>query len=215
MKLVLADDHQIVRAGLRKLIESYPDITIAGEAATGREAVEMVRSHRPDIIIMDISMPELNGLEAARQIRRDFPDTKIIILTMHHRCQYIRDLLKVGISGYVLKQDIVHDLISAIEASQKGGIYLSPQVSSVLVGDYISEKKEGYSDALGLLSPREREILQLIAEGKTTKEIAIHLHISPKTVESTRRRIMQKTKLFTVAELTRLAIAEGLTSEAY
>jgi len=215
MKLVLADDHQIVRAGLRKLVEEHPDLMVVGEAATGREAIEQVRTHRPDIVIMDISMPDLNGLEATRQIRRDWPDTKIIILTMHHRCQYIRDLLKAGISGYVLKQDIVSDLMNAITASQKSGIYMSPQVSGVLVGDYIGEKKEEYSDATNLLSSREREILQLIAEGKSTKEIAVHLHISPKTVESTRLRIMQKLNLFTVAELTRFAIAEGVTSEEF
>lgn len=211
MKLVLADDHEIVRAGLRNIIENSSDMTVIGEAATGRQALELVRTQKPDIVIMDISMPDLNGLEATRQIHRDFPGTRVIILTMHHKSQYIKDLLKAGISGYVLKEDIVSDIMAAIATSEKGGVYLSPKISGILVEDYISDDHCASTNTINVLAAREREILQLIAEGKTTKEIAIHLCISPKTVESTRRRIMQKLNLFTVAELTRYAISEGVT----
>lgn len=213
MRLVLADDHEIVRAGLCKLIESNPDMKVVGEASTGRQAIELVRTQNPDVVIMDVSMPDLNGLEAARQIRRDFSGTRVIILTMHHKSQYIKDLLKAGISGYVLKQDIVSDLMAAIVASGKGEVYLSPKISGLLVADYVSDTPRDPSNTTNVLASREREILQLIAEGKTTKEIAAHLCISPKTVESTRRRIMQKLNLFTIAELTRYAIAEGIIAE--
>lgn len=212
IKILLVDDHEIVRYGLRGLIEEQSDMEVVGEAENGRHAINLARQLKPDIVIMDISMPDMNGFEATRQIRREIPNTKIIVLSMHHRRQFVIDMLNAGVSGYLLKTKVHDDLIRAIKAAVANEVYLSSKVTSMMARDYVSNLSASDRLAPAVLTPRERELLQLISEGKSTKESALHLHVSIKTIESTRRQIMQKLDIDNVAELTKYAISEGITS---
>jgi len=215
-RIILADDHEIVRRGLRAIIEEQPETEIVAEATNGREALEQVGRLRPHIVVMDISMPDLNGLEATRKIKKDYPEVKVIALSMHRKRQFVIDMLKAGVSGYVLKADVSHDLIHALEAALNNRAYLSPQIADVVAEDYVrGTLPEAQENASTVLTARQREILQLIAEGKATKEIALHLKVSVKTIESTRQRIMAKLNIDNTAALVKYAISEGLTTLDY
>lgn len=213
IKILLAENHKIFREGLRSLIEKQSDMEVVAEAEEGRTAVRLVRELLPDVVIMDISMPDLNGMEAARQITHEFGDVRIVALSMHSDSLFVTEMLKSGASGYLLKDCAFEELALAIRAVVAGKTYLSPSISSVVVDDYLhrSPKKTDFS-GLDVLTNREREVLQLLAEGKSTKQIALKLHISGKTVETHRRQIMNKLDIHTVAELTKYAIRKGLTS---
>lgn len=212
IKILLADDHIITRQGLRSLLETQSDIEVVAEAQDGRTAVRLTRQLLPDIVIMDVSMPDLNGIEATHQIISDFKNIKVIALSMHSDTLYVAEMLKNGASGYLLKDCAFDELIQAIRIVITGKTYLSPAISGVVVDDYLHRLSKSESSSADVLTDREREVLQLMAEGKSTKQIARHLYISTKTVETHRRQIMNKLNLHSVAELTKYAIKKGLTS---
>lgn len=205
IRVVLADDHVLVRQGLRSLLEREK-FQVVAEASDGQELIRLADTHHPDIAVLDISMPTLNGIEAARELARSSPQTKVILLTQHEEEQYIHEALEVGVKGYVLKSQVASDLVHAIQQVSRGGIYLSPGVSRAVVDAYRS-KSERPSDPL---SGRERQVLQLIAEGKSTKDVASLLGISVKTAESHRSRLMQKLDIHETASLVRYAVRRGL-----
>jgi DNA-binding NarL/FixJ family response regulator len=212
-RVLLAEDHTIVRKGLRSLLETQAGIEVIGEAEDGREAVVQVEQQRPDIVLMDITMPGLNGLEATRQIKKRFPEVKVLILTVHSDEEYIRQILRAGASGYLVKQAAPHELISAIEAIQRGESYLSPSVSKKVVQEYVQHATgSAEEDSCERLTDREREVLQLIAEGNSTRDIAELLHTSVKTAETHRARLMGKLDIHSTAELTQYAIRKGVIS---
>jgi DNA-binding NarL/FixJ family response regulator len=211
IKVLIADDHQIMREGLRSMLEQEHDIQVLGEAEDGRMIQRLARELLPDVIIMDVAMPDLNGIEATRQIVAEFPKVKIIALSMHDDRRFVLNMLKAGAVGYMLKDCAFKDLAKAIRVVMSHKIYLSHEVADIVVKDYLSSPQHGESSAFHLLSPREREVLQLIAEGKTSALIGESLHISVKTVETHRQQIMVKLKIRSVAELTKYAIREGLT----
>ncbi len=211
-RVLLADDHKIVRDGLRVLIGRCDDMEVVAEAETGREAVRLSRKHLPEVVIMDISMPDLNGIDATRQILAEVKGVKVIALSMHSDKQYVDGMLRAGVSGYLLKDCAADELIQCIHIVLSGRICLSPGITGILVNEYLQPTKDQVLAAQTELSDREREVLQLIAEGHSTKDIAQSLHISIKTVESHRKNIMEKANLHTVAELTKYAIRHGLTS---
>jgi len=212
IKILLAEDHKITRQGLRSLLEKQPDMKVVAEAEDGRTAVSLVRELLPDVVIMDVTMPELNGVEATRQIIGEHENVKIIALSMHSDTLFVSEMLKSGASGYLLKDCAFEELARAIRTVIAGETYLSPAISGVVVDDYLYRlSKAGFSDS-DVLTDREREVLQLLSEGKSTKQIALKLHISVKTVETHRRQIMNKLDIHTVAELTKYAIRKGLTS---
>jgi DNA-binding NarL/FixJ family response regulator len=212
IKVLIADDHQIVREGLRALLEKEIDIRVLGEAEDGRMVLRMARELQPDVIIMDVAMPDLNGIEATRQIVGELPGVKIIALSMHDDRRFVLNMLKAGAAGYMLKDCAFKDLAKAIRVVMSHKTFLSPEVADIVVKDYLSTTQTAESSAFNQLSPREREVLQLLAEGKTSALIAESLHISIKTVETHRQQIMVKLKIRSVAELTKYAIREGLTS---
>jgi len=211
-KVLIADDHQIMREGLRALLEKEIDIQVLGEAEDGRMIQRMARELQPDVIIMDVAMPDLNGIEATRQIAAELPGIKIIALSMHDDRRFVLNMLKAGASGYMLKDCAFKDLAKAIRVVMSHKTYLSPEVADIVVKDYLSTTQPIEASAFNLLSPREREVLQLIAEGKTSALIGERLNISIKTVETHRQNLMLKLKVRSVAELTKYAIREGLTS---
>ncbi len=212
IRILLADDHKITRQGLRSLLEKQQDMEVVGEAEDGRTTVSLVRELSPSVVIMDVTMPDLNGVEATRQIVGQSPDVKIIALSMHSDTLFVTEMLRSGASGYLLKDCAFEELARAIHAVVAGKTYLSPSVSGVVVDDYLHRlSKADFSDSQ-VLTDREREVLQLLAEGKSTKRIALKLHISVKTVETHRRQMMNKLDIHTVAELTKYAIRKGLTS---
>ncbi|HEV7165200.1 MAG: response regulator [Gammaproteobacteria bacterium] len=206
MKILIADDHTLVRAGLTSLIARLPDIQVVGEAADGREALRMVRDLTPDIVLMDISMPGLNGLEAAERIHGIHPKTKIIILSMHANEEYVAQALKAGASGYLLKDAATSELEMALKSVSMGQFYLSPAISRQVVDNFL----HGGPTGVDVLTPRQREILQLIAEGKSTRDIAETLHLSVKTVETHRAQLMERLDIHDVAGLIRYALRKGL-----
>ena len=210
IRIVLADDHAIVRHGLSRSFQSETDIDVVGQARDGHTAVEIVRELSPDIVVMDIGMPDLNGVEATRQIVKEMSRVKIIGLSMHSGDKYVREMFRAGASGYLLKDCPFEELVDAIKTVADGKTYVSPSIGEMVVKDYISKDGEQES-AFSVLSQREREVLQLLVEGKTTKQAAKRLHISPKTVEAHRLRIMNKLDIDNVAQLTKYAIQEGLT----
>ncbi|MGO8762966.1 MAG: response regulator [Desulfobaccales bacterium] len=212
IKVLVADDHQIMREGLRAMLEKEHDIVVLGEAEDGRMIERMARELAPDVIIMDVAMPDLNGIEATRQIVAELPGVKIIALSMHDDRRFVLNMLKAGAAGYMLKDSAFTDLAKAIRVVMSGKTYLSHEVTDIVVKDYVSSSQPAESSAFHLLSPREREVLQLLAEGKTSALIGERLHISVKTVETHRQQIMVKLKIRSVAELTKYAIREGLTS---
>ena len=210
-RIVLADDHQLMRAGLRSLLAREPHLEVVGEASDGREAVELVTQSGPDLVIMDIGMPNLNGIEATRQIRETVPRTRVIALSMHANAQFVGRMLEAGASGYLLKDAAFEELVEAVRSVLAGQTYLSRAITGVVVGDYVRRLASSPYVEAPQLTPREREIGQLLAEGRVTKEIAYSLNISVKTVETHRQHIMKKLKIGSIAELTKYAIREGLT----
>jgi DNA-binding NarL/FixJ family response regulator len=212
LKILLAEDHHIIRQGLKALLEAQADFEIVAEADDGRSAVKLARKYSPDIIIMDVSMPELNGIDATRQILMEISGAKVIALSMHSDKRFINGMLEAGVSGYLLKNCVAAELISAIRSVMKGRKYLSPQILGTVVEGYLVHLSMDKVQMESPLSTREREIVQLVAEGKDSRQIAESLHISSKTVESHRRRIMDKLEIHSVAELTKFAIRQGLTS---
>jgi DNA-binding NarL/FixJ family response regulator len=212
IRILLADDHEIVRQGLRSLLEKEPDLEVVGEAEDGRKVLGLVRQLLPDVVVMDISMPNLNGADATRQIVRGFPKVKVIGLSIHSRRAFVADMLKAGASGYVLKECPVDELIEAIRIVAAGDKHLSPKVAGVVVSDYVKHLSGSTESPLETLTAREREVLQLISEGKNTKHIALELHVSTKTIEASRRKIMEKLHAHSIAELVKIAILGGLTS---
>ncbi|MBN1972743.1 MAG: response regulator transcription factor [Sedimentisphaerales bacterium] len=210
IKIILADDHTMLRQGLSRSFEQEEDITVVGQAQDGYSAIDLVRELLPDIVIMDIGMPGLNGIETTWRIVKDYPGVKIIGLSMHSSDKYVREMFKAGASGYLLKNCSFEELVEAIRAVMAGKTYISPAIGDMIIKEYAGKEGEGKT-AFSLLSQREREVLQLLAEGKTTKQIAQKLHISPKTVEAHRLRIMDKLHIDNIAQLTKFAIQEGLT----
>lgn len=211
IKIFLADDHTIVRQGLAKLLEAEPHIKVVGEAQDGREAVNKVPKINPDIVIMDIAMPLLNGIEATRQIKKLSPQTKIIILSMHSHDRYISELISLGASGYLLKDSTGVEIIKAVSAAMKGDVYLSPSISRRVIDDYLTLKKtSSREDLYAKLSNREREVFQMIAEGHSTKKIADILFVSASTVKTHRANIMEKLQLKNISQLIQFAIRLGI-----
>ncbi|MBU2498133.1 MAG: response regulator transcription factor [Proteobacteria bacterium] len=211
IRIILADDHKITREGLTTMLKAQSDMEVIGEAETGRSIIKLAKELEPDIIIMDITMPDLNGIEATRRIRSLSEEIKVIGLSMHSDKRFVKGMFEAGASGYLLKDCAFEELVRAVRAVADGLAYLSPAVTSLVLEDFLKQPAGGYSE-ISLLTPRETEILQLIVEGRSTKEVAYDLGISVKTVESHRRRIMEKLGIHNIAELTKLAIKEGLTS---
>jgi DNA-binding NarL/FixJ family response regulator len=211
-RVIVADDHGIMREGLCALIRGLKDMEVVGEAPDGRTAARLARDLSPDLVIMDISMPDLNGIDATRQILHDNPDVKIIALSMHADKRFIAEMFKAGASGYLLKDAAFEELQRAIETVLTNRTYLCSRIAGLVVKDYAEGKPQAKPAGSSELTPRERETLQLFAEGNTTKQIAVRLHVSVKTVETHRRNIMQKLHTDSIAELTKYAIREGLTS---
>ena len=208
ISVLVADDHALMREGLVELLKKYTDITVVATAANGREAVQLVREHRPQVAIFDISMPELNGIDATRELAQQAPGVRVLILSMHAGAQHIMQALAAGAHGYLLKQSASEEVAGAVRVVAAGRRYLSPEVSGVLV------KQRGRPPVVGLLetlSSRERQIMQLVAEGRSSTAIGLDLHLSPKTVDTYRSRLMQKLRVKDVSALIKLAILHGLT----
>ena len=210
-RILLADDHKIVREGLRALLEKEPDIDVIAEAENGRMAIHLVRELSPDVVILDIAMPDLNGIEAARRIVGEYPRVKVIALSMHSDRRFVLEMLKAGASGYLLKDCAFEELPRAIRAVVANERYLCTKIAGVVLDDYVNQVSVGESSPSSVLSNREREVLQLVAEGRNTKEIALNLSVSVKTIETHRQNIMRKLDMYSVAELTKYAVREGLT----
>lgn len=206
IKVLLADDHTIVRQGLKLILAAQADFEVIGEASDGRTAAELAAKLRPDIVLMDVQMPELNGIEATRRMVEANPRIRVLVLSMHKEALYVREVLKAGARGYILKDAIDTELLSAMRSVARGDGYISPAVSGALLTDY----REQSSNPLDTLSTREREVLQLIAEGKTNKEIATKLNLSVYTVDSHRGKVMEKLNLHSAGELVRFALKNGL-----
>ncbi len=212
MRILIADDHGIVRQGLRALLEEEGGFEIVGEAEDGSEVVELAAKLRPDVIIIDVSMPKVNGIEATRLIIEKTPSAKIVALSTYSKRSFVAEMLKAGALGYVLKSYLFDELIRAIHTVADNKHYLSPQITDVLIEDYMDQSSEAAGADSKKLTDRERRMLQLLADGQSTKEIAFSLNISPKTADANRRQIMKKLGIFSIAELTKYAIREGLTS---
>ena len=211
LRILLADDHTVVRQGLRKVLEERPDWEVVAEAGDGREAVRQAEELEPDVAILDITMPLLNGVEATRQIVRRSPSTRVLVLTMHSDEAYVNQTLQAGATGYLLKESADVDLIQAVSAVSQGKSFFSPAIARVMLDDYVRQLADkGITDRYESLSEREREIFQLIAEGKANKEIAAILAISPSTVETHRARIMEKLDLHSAAEIVLYAVRKGV-----
>ena len=212
IQILLADDHKITRDGLKALLENPKNMTVIGEAENGRKAVRLALELQPDVIVMDINMPELNGIEATRQIKAELPEAKIIALSMYSDKRYVVGMLKAGVSGYLLKNCAFDELVSAISAVVKNQNYMSPKIADTVMKGYANILESSDISPASQLTAREREVLQLIAEGLKTKDIATRIHVSIKTVETHRQQMMRKLNAKSVAELTKIALREGLTS---
>jgi two-component system response regulator NreC len=206
IRILLVDDHAVVRHGFRMILEAQPDMEIAGEAGNGREAVRLAEELKPDIVVMDVAMPELNGIEATRRLGASLPHTRVVALSMHKDSVYVREILRAGARGYLLKDSPPADLLSAIRSVASGQSYLSPAVSNAVLDDY----RRHVTNPIDLLTTREREVLQMLAEGKTNKEIAGVLNLSVYTVDAHRGRIMEKLNLHSINDLVRFAVRNGL-----
>ncbi len=206
IRILLADDHALVRQGFRMILSAQPDMEIVGEAGNGREVVALAEKLKPDVVLMDVTMPDLNGIEATRRVADSVPRVRVLALSMHKDSVYVREILRAGARGYLLKDSVDSDLLAAVRAVAKGEGYLSPSVSDAVLTDY----RRHVSDPLDLLTSREREVLQMIAEGKTNKEIASSLKLSVYTVEAHRGRVMEKLNLHSAGELVRFALRNGL-----
>lgn len=213
-RIILADDHALVRAGIRELLKKIPDTEVVGEASNGREALEMIGKLAPDLVLLDIGMKELNGIEVAARITKDFPKVKTLILSMHANEEYVLRALRAGARGYMLKDSAIAELKLAIDFVRGGKTYLSPSISHSVIDSYLNRTAApGKPNHLDQLTPRQREILQLIAEGRSTKEIAGDLNLSAKTVESHRSQLMERLEMYDVASLVRYAMRTGLIQE--
>lgn len=212
IRILLADDHKIMRAGLRSLLENEPGMDVVDEAENGLRTVQLARELSPDVVVMDISMPGLNGIEATRKILSELPGVKVVALSMHLDEQFVAGMLAAGASGYLLKDCAAEELCNAIRAVVANQTYLSPGVASIVVKDYRSHLSTTDVSPSPILTAREREVLQLVAEGKTSKEIASLLNVAVKTVEAHRQQIMDKLDIRSVAELTKYAVRKGITS---
>ena len=210
IRIVLADDHTLLRDGIRSLLEDQPDMVVIGEAEDGRGVVQLTADLKPDVVLMDIAMPLLNGLEATRQIKRDRPQARVLVLTMHDNEEYVRQVLLAGASGYVLKRAAASELVAAIRAVHKGEAVLSPAITRLVLEDYLRSDGSKPEPSAGELTPREREILQLIAEGYTSREIAEMLSLSVKTVQAHRTSLMQKLDLHDRGDLIKYAIQKKI-----
>jgi two-component system, NarL family, response regulator NreC len=211
VRILLADDHNILRDGMRLLLERQPGFTVVGEAADGREIIEMARDQQPDVVVMDIAMPNMNGIEATRRIVEKQPGTGVVILSMHYDESYVIRSLKAGARAYLLKDALKTELIAAIRAVAEGRSFFSPKISRILQEDYVEALgRKGADDSYELLTDREREILQLVAEGRTNKEIAVALNVSLYTVDTHRTHILQKLNLHSVPELILYAVRKGI-----
>ena len=206
IRILLAYDHAVVRQGFRMILSSHPDLEIVGEAGNGREAVELAATLRPDVVVMDVAMPELNGIEATRRLTAENPHIRVVALSMHKDSVYVREILRAGARGYLLKDSVAADLVSAVRAVAAGEGYLSPAVSDAVLDDY----RRHVTNPIDLLTSREREVLQMLAEGKTNKEIAGVLNLSVYTVDAHRGRIMEKLNVHSINELVRFAVRNGL-----
>ncbi len=211
-RIVLADDHKIMREGLRSLLATAPGLEVVGEADNGRTAVQLARRLSPDVVVMDVAMPDLNGVEATRMIRSEVPHVKVIALSLHAERRFVTRMLRAGASGYLLKGCAFQELVDAIRVVMAKQTYLSPAIATIVAEECVQSPTAGESSTFSLLTPREREVLQLVAEGNSTKDIASGLHVSVKTVETHRSRVMAKLRIRSIAELTKYAISEGLTS---
>lgn len=211
IKILLADDHAILRDGLNRAFQSESDFEVVGQAGDGLTAIKMVQNLSPHVVVMDIGMPELNGIETTRIIRKDYPSVKVIGLSMHSNDKYVREMFRAGASGYLLKNSPFEELIKAVRTVVGGQTYVSPSIGDLVIQNFIG-KPEDEKSAYSVLSQREREVLQQFAEGKTTKQVAMCLHISPKTVEAHRLNLMGKLGIDNIAQLTKYAIQEGLTA---
>jgi DNA-binding NarL/FixJ family response regulator len=215
IRVLIVDDHQIVRDGLKAMLAREMDIEVVGEAENGREAISLARRITPDVVVVDIGMRELNGIDATRQLGEEVPTAHVVALSMHCDRRYIADMLAAGACAYLVKDSAFDELAKAIRSASEGRRYLSPEIADVVLEDYIARMSDDAplrTTAKGrALSPREREVLQLIAEGKSTKEVASELHLSVKTIETHRRQIMDKLGIFNIAGLIRFAVREGLT----
>jgi DNA-binding NarL/FixJ family response regulator len=208
--VLLADDHKILRQGLRTLLEQEKDIQVVGEADNGRSSVKLTSELAPDVVIMDVAMPDLNGIDATRRINEADPRTRVLALSMHSDGRYVRGMLQAGARGYILKDCAAEELTHAIRTVMAGRVYVSPGVTGAIVNDYVRQLTA--ADGPPTLTHREREVLQLLAEGGSTANIAAGLHLSVKTIETHRKRIMDKLDLRSIAELTKYAIREGITT---
>jgi len=206
IRILLADDHAVVRQGFRLILAQHPDMEVVGEASNGREALALAHQLKPDVVVIDIAMPELNGVEATRLIRQECPECSVLVLSMHKDAPYVRETLRAGAKGYLLKDAIDGELVNAVRAVARGEGFLSPQVSATVLADY----QKHVADPLDLITPRERQLLQMLAEGKTSKDIASELKISVYTVDAHRSRIMKKLQLRSIGDLVRFAIQRGL-----
>ena len=206
IRILLADDHAVVRQGFKMILDAQADMEIVGEAANGRQAVDLAEQLRPDVVVMDGSMPELNGIEATRRLASSLPRARVVALSMHKDSVYVREILRAGARGYLLKDSGAADLVAAIRAVASGESYLSPAVSNAVLDDY----RRHATNPIDLLTSREREVLQMLAEGKTNKEIAGVLNLSVYTVDAHRGRIMEKLNLHSIGELVRFAVRNGL-----
>jgi DNA-binding NarL/FixJ family response regulator len=212
IRVLLADDHTLVRAGIRALLEKVPGLEVAGEAGDGREVLDLIKMHQPDVVLMDITMPNLNGLQALARITRDFPKVRVIILSMHHNDEYVWQALKAGASGYLLKKSATAELETALQRVVRGEVYLSREISTGFTRKFPLEQIARSHSPLEQLTSRQREILQMLAEGQTTKAIASVLSVSDKTVEYHRARLMASLNIFDVPGLVRFAMRTGLIS---
>jgi two-component system, NarL family, response regulator NreC len=206
IRILLADDHAVVRQGFKMILQAQPDMEIVAEAGNGREAVDLTGKFKPDVVVMDVAMPELNGIEATRRISGAEPHVRVVALSMHKDSVYVREVLRAGARGYLLKDSGADDLVSAVRAVARGEGYLSPAVSDAVLDDY----RRHVTNPVDLLTSREREVLQMLAEGKTNKEIATILNLSVYTVDAHRGRIMEKLNLHSINELVRFAVRNGL-----
>lgn len=212
LKIVLVDDHRIVRQGLRSLLEKQVDFRVVGEADNGRSALRTITELTPDLVIMDIGMPEMNGIDATRHVLSSLPETKIIVLSMHAEQQFVQDVMKAGAMGYLLKDSAYEELVTAIRSILAGEFYMSQKIANMVMRDYVRHLSDDNQSRSATLSTREREIWKLLAEGLTSAAIATELHISVRTVETHRQNIMEKLQLKSLADLIKLAIREGVVS---
>jgi DNA-binding NarL/FixJ family response regulator len=211
IKVILVDDHHMIRQGLRMLLERQEDMAVVGEASNGREAIDVVEQVSADVVVMDVNLPELNGLDATRRVKLLHDQIKVVCLSANCDEQSASESLRAGASAFVCKDSAFEELTTAIRSVMRDEVYLSPSVAGVVLQDYLNRSPDA-SRVTSILSLREREVLQLISEGRTTKEIAYRLHVSVKTIETHRRNVMEKLKIDNVAELTKLAVREGITS---